>query len=357
MLILLTLFAAPVVAQKSVDSLLIGSWYLTSIKVKGQLTNFSEKNTEITTFYNDLIYQKQNIFFLNDSSIKSHIISHYKVIHKGKIIEYSNTQTILFATSPEQVSLSNKNHIKLLNDTSLILRTHLGKRPALCYYKKAAEISELPDNYVKRNTLCSAKNSDTNYILTNSLDTLKQVRLPLYGYYDLHYFDSIPDTTIEQKEITLSGNIIGFDQSNITFNISRESIDLTNRNGSSMQTNIDYNFLDDIDDKNQRKLDISKLNYIDYTKPSRVIMATSGSVILSASIITTLVIAPLVSVDFKNSTFNKNRYGIMVLSGLAGIVISIPLFVSGQSRAYKLTERNNKIDKDYWYIEKRVKSK
>jgi hypothetical protein len=202
------------------------------------------------------------------------------------------------------------------------------------------------------------KNIDYNFVLVNSLDTLKKVKL--VPYYDLSYCDTITDTTISQKEITLSGRIINLDQKQITYSFSGESVDITRKHvdGRFLPHYINYYSFDNTGNENQIKLDLSKTDYyLNYSKPSWRKLYTFGWTTFDLSILTAAVIAPLISTNFKKEIFNSHRYYTTLISCGAGILISAPILLSERTRYYKLTERNKKTGKDYWYIEKNKKEK
>jgi hypothetical protein len=75
-----------------------------------------------------------------------------------------------------------------------------------------------------------------------------------------------------------------------------------------------------------------------------------GSIISVFSVSALLLAAPLVSINYKNGTFNSNRYFSWAYTSMAGIAISLPISILSKEKKYKLTLRNKVKDKKYWYF-------
>ena len=68
-----------------------------------------------------------------------------------------------------------------------------------------------------------------------------------------------------------------------------------------------------------RKINLDALNTITYSSPSRTFFESFGRTTTILSALTTAVIAPLVSINYKNGGFNKNRYYTVAGCGLIGL--------------------------------------
>jgi len=77
---------------------------------------------------------------------------------------------------------------------------------------------------------------------------------------------------------------------------------------------------------------ISDISMLRYQNKSGHVFSEIGKYICLASIITVAVVAPLVSIDYKNSTFNMDTYKSVMIAGTVGIGISIPILILSQKK-------------------------
>ena len=352
-LIYLIICLSTLYAQKQAKTLIIGSW-----KEIGMSHNNIFDSIGITkstlTFYPDGHFLNQDNYNKEYTPDYNSEMGKWRIKNNGKTLKYFNIKRTGFQLFSAKPKTFEYRQIHSINDTSLIFFDNNKEAYCQWYYIK---INGGFDSYTPPDKKCAMADSGDKYLfsLVNSHDTLKKIVLSTKRIYYLNYNDSLSDTAIQEKEITLSGKIKDLDQKFITCDYTRESTVLTNKKGNSINTTIDYNYSGDFNNSVQRKVDINKMVYIEYQRPYKVGISTSGGIILAASVITSLIIAPLASIDHKNTSFNMNRYGTMLLCGLSGIVVSIPLLITGSSKLYSITRKNKVNDKDFWYIEKTKK--
>jgi len=87
---------------------------------------------------------------------------------------------------------------------------------------------------------------------------------------------------------------------------------------------------------------IDDIDYVDFIRKSETLEGIGiAGVICSA--LTTFVVAPLVSINYKDGTFNANTYKNWALAGTAGMAISFPLMIFS-SRSKRFAINGNGID-------------
>jgi len=220
-----------------------------------------------------------------------------------------------------------------------------------------ADLPKSTDSLI--NSTDSTEMITTNYdfYLVNSADTTKKIKLMNKIEYDLSYDATPHDTVTEQKTITLQGHIVNLNEKLLTCSVFTEIIYLTLKNGFVSRTDNDYTNFVYPGNEYLRNISLINLYQIDYTSPSRYFFWTFGSATTVLSVVATAIVAPLVSINYKDGGFNKDRYFAVAGSGLIGLSIGIPLTVAGKQRAYKLTDRNfsEGKGKGLWYLESQIK--
>lgn len=82
---------------------------------------------------------------------------------------------------------------------------------------------------------------------------------------------------------------------------------------------------------------IDDIDYIDFIRSNET-WESIGIAGIICSALTTFVVAPLVSINYKDGTFNSNTYKNWALAGTAGMAISIPIAIfSSKSKRYVVT--------------------
>ena len=198
-----------------------------------------------------------------------------------------------------------------------------------------------------------AKNTD--FYLVNSTDSTKKVKLDPGINYTLNYTEAIMDSLEGQKTILLEGSIVDLNNAAIKYDIITETIYLKLNNGFESETYNDYLSYNYTGNNYLRSISLEKLNYIDYASPSRDILWSIGATTTFFSVLTTAIVAPLASINYKNGDFNKNRYYTIAGSGVIGLSIGVPLIVFGKPKTYKLTIKNISQGKDLWYIQSQIR--
>jgi len=182
------------------------------------------------------------------------------------------------------------------------------------------------------------------FYLVNSMDTTKEVFLNDRNFYTIN-FNGVDSKTSYLKN-SLHGNILELKKTSLLFSYSTEHIYSVAKDGyySINKIHLPYN------DYLKKSIPLNQLNHINYTSPSRLFFTNLGYTITAMSALTTLVVAPLVSINYRNFDFNKDRYYKVASGGLIGLTLGIPLSLINSSKTYKLNYSNNEKRSDYWYI-------
>jgi hypothetical protein len=190
-----------------------------------------------------------------------------------------------------------------------------------------------------------------DFFLINSLNPKKKIKLKSKselispGSFSLTIDAAAKDPSILSNKITY--DIIYFnrlDGKNLSFNYKNEAIEY------SMDSKTYTDYLNCSRDKNI-VINLDNLKEIDYMKSTNNTLFGVGYFAMSLSFITSAVIAPLVSINYKNGDFNKERYYKVAGSGLICMGASIPLLFFGKTKTYKMTQFGKEQDKELWYLE------
>lgn len=140
------------------------------------------------------------------------------------------------------------------------------------------------------------------------------------------------DVTINDEKETYSGYLMGISDSIllITYDYHKQLI----RTDSS-QTVVTYSRTD-MEDASTIQLNLSSVDYISHETQTGFISASLGA----ASLLTTLVIAPLVSYRFKDGVFNSERYLNIMKFSLPATIVGFTLYYSFGSKKYSVRPMN-----------------
>jgi len=169
----------------------------------------------------------------------------------------------------------------------------------------------------------------------------------LIKVYTEEKFDDTSE--ILKRESEFQGRVINGSDSTITLLISSEST-LTYYKDNSIKT-YSYSNLTGEKEKqiNLSLLHINKIGYHNY--PNYVIVI--ASIVLSLpSLITTLAVAPLISINYRTGDFNSRRYYSWAGGGLIGLSTGMSLTYSYAHTKHKRITTNPNLNKrKYWYIQ------
>ncbi|NQT76105.1 MAG: hypothetical protein HQ565_00215 [Bacteroidetes bacterium] len=96
---------------------------------------------------------------------------------------------------------------------------------------------------------------------------------------------------------------------------------------------------------------LSNISTLRYQNKSGHVFTEIGTYLFFASLLTAAVAAPLVSIDYKEGTFNLDTYKSVVIAGGIGIGISIPILIFSQKKKVNFENGKTKCTrKVYTYV-------
>ena len=341
---LLLVFSSKIWSQKSIDSLLIGSWQLSYYDIKGKVSN--EPLNKIINFYANHSYQIRMKVNGLDSSAKLVLnkinadAGQWELDNRVRFVKFKNVHTI---PSLSDLTLIDEEYfIHSINDTNLVLVGFEGRQKINYHYKRITPITALNDNF----------NPKINHesFLVNTSDTTILIKLYNHKPSTLISYDFSNDSVSKKTEI--SGTIGCVNDSVLTYLVWSESIKILKKNGCKSSTVNEYWLAGNFDNIEPRKLKIKDFQLFEYISPERDVLHSFGNQIVGFSVISTFLIAPLSSINFKTGDFNAKQYYSWAKAGLISFSVGLPLSLLTKPRQYKLTLKNSIKNADYWYIER-----
>ncbi len=189
------------------------------------------------------------------------------------------------------------------------------------------------------------RNPDDVLIFTNSINPNKRIIYSpnSYAFTSFTLFDSVEYTS---ALTTYNGAISNFDSNNIYLNYFRLNI-LTNidREGNYIQ----HYYFSNNDSTIQLKIKDIKYCEIQTNKFENI--ANWGGIFIASGIATSLVLAPLVSINYHNFNFNSKRYYHWALAGLGATGIGLTLNLTHQPRRIDILQPNETPAKNKWRVQ------
>lgn len=191
-----------------------------------------------------------------------------------------------------------------------------------------------------------------HFLMINSGDTSKQFKIRDAGAYTLIYSEPTKDTFTYEKIVFANGNIRELFPNYVAFDIRNETIEHNYKDGSFMNTQNDYSSFYYSQHEEPRMIALKNLSYIDYSSPTRSTFHAIGVSTMIISAVTTLVVAPLLNIDYRNGTMNTTGYFNTVKVGLVGVAFGFPIAYFSRTKRYQITDNLLLNDSDYWYLGK-----
>lgn len=199
----------------------------------------------------------------------------------------------------------------------------------------------------RQEALIRSYNPDASYYyLVNSLKPKKKKKL----YYDEDYFDLFtvdhyPDAGIQKQKTNYNATISGFTDSTILLKVYSESTTIDYQDGRQGTIGYEYGL-----SPVSRQIRLANLDHLYDNR--KTTLATVSAATLTASILTTLIVAPLVSIGYNGGSFNQQRYFTTAGIGLIGIGVSIPLLVIASEKPFHIVPLGRSVSKNNWYLQK-----
>ena len=195
---------------------------------------------------------------------------------------------------------------------------------------------------------------DSSFIFLHSWKHEKKISKISSSEYltvEVDYLDSLKENKVSPT--SFSGKFI-FIKNNILFmTIDQEETTIKKPNGTKKEISTYYTFPDSlrkITDGEIKEINIARINSISYSNEKP--LSDIGFFITGLSFISALIVAPLVSVNFKNGDFRQNRYYNVLKGSAIGFTIGLPIgliFLNNKSYNIKNT-RPDIDDMNFYYL-------
>ena len=325
-------------AQNSIDKQLLGAW---------KLTKPTKELNEVYSFYTNNIYQINSSFHYADT------IPYFKFdtslvevgiwkMKKNNFIKFTKRHTLpdtyglLWWDLNYSFTLSNSN-LSLTFEDVFLLRS---KKKITSNYTHTTLLpqQESTDNY-------DFKQYDKNCLyLVNSLDATTRVKLDDRFGVKLSFEETQPNDSIKKRRTYLSGLVSYHTDTTIKCMVEKQEITTTSRMNYSKSKSIISKEL------SLGTVKIKDINSIEYHSRQRNSWHNVGFFTGFLSVLT-IIVSPLVSIDYKNGKFNNQTFLTCAGSGLVGLSVGITISHFNNSKTYKLGAKNQQ-DKNIWYLDK-----
>lgn len=343
-----TLFAS---AQVPADAWIIGTWINQGYGSEGSFYPVNSWNAEKITFNADYTYTK--ISAQIDNYQLKNVVSEGKWnytaegkklrLFSGEERHSGNGQVIVFDKEYD-VEFQSKNYFTLWDvKGSYSVETRFQREGAVQTFEDAHKTEA-----ERQADLALKYNPDVSYFyIVNSLKPQKKRKLYFDDAYFSIYIDKRKDqgNEIESTTAEYTGTIKNFNDTTIVLDVYDEDIRVYYHNGSSSSINNNYDY--DPVLKEIRFDDLFKV--YDRSKTS---FSSITPITFTVSAITTLLVAPLVSIGYKGKEFNQDRYLTTAGIGLIGMGACIPLSIIFRDKPIQLIRPGEQTGKRNWYLEK-----
>ncbi len=336
---------------------------------------FIKQDPEQTTFEIWCIETKLNNTDISDETISIQDLKNIIIVPRYKnsfrdnqaiIAEFQfnpvGHKTIHFTLPIDNVhlfnfdSLFNVNGIDSVgNIFTAIAFTHNNEPIQRTYFRTIGTISNSTHiiNDIPEDTMYDPEDSlitrsTFEYYLVNWNNPSKKFKIDNSSLY-ITYTDKRIPAGSERTDTELSGYLIRVNPNDIQFSIDQENTVTTSIETSAPVVTEYYYAYDYLNEGPVRTIQKTDLLTIKCTsRAKRTVRATSGTLI-TLSLLTTLLVAPLSSINYKSGAFNNTRFRTLAGIGLAGITVGIPLSILSRAKTYPLASAPDYCE--YWYIQ------
>ncbi|MDQ3111745.1 MAG: hypothetical protein M3R17_17790 [Bacteroidota bacterium] len=350
--VFLTLFSS-INAQKKEKNLLLGTWESNGITINEVIYSETDGTTWLS-FYPKNVFQETLLACrTNPTEIKCDTVS----IRTGKWNLTKKKQLIFsdYHLTPNggiYVGGWDTMMVVTVTDTSLTLSSTETKPEYYLHFKKIPAQPIIPDNFPTVFFPVVAPNDSTkrfDIYLVNSTDSSRKIKIESNtNDLEINLTETKTDTSIltrtwysgSIKALTDSSIFITYQQKNVhMYDDGKYPVSEIIMTWSGIQ--VPYG-----------ELSLKSISSVRYSTPVRSTWFGIGGGLTFFASLTTLVVAPLVSIDYRNGGFNSTRYLKWAVAGLCGLGISIPLMLITKPRTYLIASRNTLPVKDHWYFDK-----
>jgi|GEM_PF-6651351 len=361
-LLLLTalLFLLSSTAQTSADYKLVGIWNLKGISSHGIYTPSGKAVHESLVFNADYTYQSRKIRPVNDTLQATDESGKWSLTENAGMLRYYGSQNV--SSYGSMPVFQGEDEVYFIDENYFAIRKQSSDSLSYIHYQREGLFSDIiadpwqlkQSRIAQPAPLPPLPALSSVCFLVNAANPAKRKKLYIEkDLFDISYNENFAQGDIVSKSTSLNYALINdFTDTSVTFRVGEESIGTRYRDGFFNEVVHRYYEVDKSLAMDRRTLNYNTLKHITHTSDLKQKGLTIGTIGISVSAITALIVAPLVSINYKNGDFNNTRYYTIAGIGLAGIGVSIPVLIICQPKMYLLTQKHQKKDKKHWYLER-----
>ncbi len=350
-------------AQVPEDFIFFGNWNNQGFDFSNTFYPNNFWNSEKITFNDDYTFTKINV------RIKEHQLD--TITHYGKWNWNEETETLRLYRDEERYYANGKIFIfeqeYKLNYLSSAYFSYFDQKfnqKVEFRFIKEGNTQSFEENIAFENSKKTFKDVKIDslasyYFLVNTIKPLKKKKLYFdeFQYY-INYAESNLDKGVLKQTGSFNGAIKDFTDTSIRFIFQQENIEIDFENGKTAYIENIY-YKEDTNNEDyfsrsekfaEKEILIKNISDIEISRKFN----TSGisPTIALFSTIATLIVAPLVSINYKNGDFNQSRYYTTAGIGLIGIGASIPIYFIFKDKKINIYQNDGVATKKTWRLER-----
>jgi hypothetical protein len=350
-------------AQVPDDFKLFGNWLNQGFEFSGTFYPTNFWNSETISLKDDYTFTKTNVVF-KDNQLDT-------ILHYGKWNWNEETNTLALYRDDERYYANGKififekeYHINYLSSAYFTFSDQKFNQKVEFRFIKEGTKQTFEENITFENSTKTFKDVKidslaTYYFLVNTIKPSKRKKMYFDEFqYNIDYTESNLDKGVLNQIGSFSGAIKDFTDSSIRFIYHQENINVEYENGKTAY--VENNYYKEItkDDnpflrsekfaekeiliKNIKDIEISHKFNLSGISPSIVLFST----------ITTLFVAPLVSINYKTGDFNQSKYYTTAGIGLIGLGASISIYFIFRDKKMNIYQNDGVATKRTWRLER-----
>jgi hypothetical protein len=332
------------------DSALFGSWQLVGHEAKGIFS--STTGIQILSFFDDGVYQHFQHFPSSTGGESASYNSSGDWVLEQKKGNPILTRTRRIPASFQSLNKPMESGVEILTDSLLVLSGYEGKQLWLSHYRRIEDVPRIAEHHqIPAQETSASQRSPYALYLVHCAGTRKPVRIKPEGTLNLAVNTPPVDTTLfTSLKVQMEGSLLNVHDSMITMKLYAENTFIRFSNNSRVSVSNSFYYSDD---EEHREILMSDIQSLKYSGPTRYSLNIAGGIITTSSALTLLMVAPLVSIQYKEGGFNADRYFLWAGASLAGLAIGIPLTIFSGTKTYRLSNyHSNTPCPNCWSLEK-----
>jgi hypothetical protein len=322
------------------DCLIVGTWKNTGYEVAGKLKGVDDTIHSYLTFYADGKIQ-------SDYSLGKESSFRTKITDTGTF-EFDGEKTLRYQYSNSE---SEKAKVISCTDSTLVIEFKLIEMgPTRVFYVKEEQMITLfvPEVAPIVDSPVQIENNVVFYVVNES-NPEKKIELKRWGDKRFTYTRESPFFPKAKENILCDGQLLDVDSLHLKVEVDYFYADTeVEQDSCVIHMNVDY----EVADGQVTEIPINQLEWIDYTSPAAGTGHGIGSAVLLVGIYSLLIATPIVSINSKKGTFDRDKAYLVGGASLGMIALSIPIFVFCRTKHFKISKDVFCDDQEYWRIVK-----